>query len=151
LLCWVRPTHTANASFGANDFRHSFPYIFLFLYCTHGDYRFSLRCLLSSGILSNNVYYYSIIASTASYPLLRVRGPDKQIQNDVTQMLSVKFLIAVYLLHLTILSYKNLRLCRESMMLLEYHKKCRNFVSISKNLRDIKNCDNGGYSARPDL
>lgn len=32
-----------------------------FLSCTHGDYRFSLRCLLSWGFLSNNVYYYSFI------------------------------------------------------------------------------------------
>lgn len=33
----------------------------LFLSCTHDDYRFSLRCLLSSGFWSNNVYYYSFI------------------------------------------------------------------------------------------
>jgi hypothetical protein len=35
--------------------------VFPFLSYTHGDYRFSLRCLLSSGFLSNNVYYYSFI------------------------------------------------------------------------------------------
>ena len=38
-------------------------------------------------------------------------------------MLSVKILIAVYFLHLPFFSYKNLSLCRESLMLLEYHKK----------------------------
>src|ERR1700676_1788425 len=54
------------------------------------------------------------------------------------QMLSVKILIAVYLSHISVFSYKNSRLCRESLMLLEYHQKIGNFVSISKNLRDIK-------------
>jgi hypothetical protein len=52
----------------------------------------------------------------------RVKGPDKQIQS-VAQQLSVKFLIIIYLSHLPVISCKNLRLCRESLMLLEYHKK----------------------------
>jgi hypothetical protein len=54
---------------------------------------------------------------------LRVKGPDKQIQIGVMQMLSVKILIAVYFSHLTFFSYKNLTLCIESLILLEYHKK----------------------------
>jgi hypothetical protein len=52
-----------------------------------------------------------------------MKGLDKQIQIVATQMLSVKILIAVYLSHLPVFPYKNLRLYREYMMLLEYHQK----------------------------
>jgi hypothetical protein len=85
--------------------------------------------------------------STVSQLLLRasnwlrgeaVKVPDKQIQLFRAKMLAVNFLIAVYFSHLAFFSYKNLILCRESLMLLEYHKKIWNFVSISKNLTDIK-------------
>lgn len=50
----------------------------------------------------------------------------------------MNFLITIYSSHLPLFSCKSLRLCRESLMLLEYHPKKWNFVSISKNLRNIK-------------
>ena len=53
------------------------------------------------------------------------------------KILSVNFLIAVYFSHLPDFAYKNLRLCGESLILLEYHPKNWNFLSISKILRDI--------------
>ena len=45
-------------------------------------------------------------------------------------MLSVKILIAVYFSHLLVISYKDLGMCRESLILLEYHKKLELSVYI---------------------
>jgi hypothetical protein len=50
-------------------------------------------------------------------------GPGQTNTNCCLKMLSVNFLIAIYFSHLLVFSYKNLRLCRESLILLEYHKK----------------------------
>ena len=45
--------------------------------------------------------------------------------------MSKNFLIAVYFSHdLPVLSYKNLRLCRESLMILEYHQNIWNYISV---------------------
>jgi hypothetical protein len=66
--------------------------------------------------------------------LAKSERPGQTNTNCVTQMLlvSVKILIAVYLSHLHIFSYKNLRLCRESMILLECHKKLELCVYIKE-------------------
>jgi hypothetical protein len=66
---------------------------------------------------------------------LRVKGPDKQIQIVFSK--NRRFLIALYFSHLSIFSYKNLTLCRESLMFLEYPRIFRNFLSIAKLLSDI--------------
>jgi hypothetical protein len=50
-----------------------------------------------------------------------VKGPDKQIQ--IVFAKNRRFLIALYFSHLFVFSYKNLTLCRESLMFLEYPKK----------------------------
>jgi hypothetical protein len=64
-----------------------------------------------------------LIASVVSNLRLRVKGPDKQVQNVFARIPSVKFLIAEYFSHLLVFLHKNLGLRRESLMLLEYHKK----------------------------
>ena len=57
-------------------------------------------------------------------------GPqDKQTKKFCTQMLSANFLVAVYFSYLLVFSYYNLRLCMESLILLEYPKKW-NFLSV---------------------
>jgi hypothetical protein len=73
-----------------------------------------------------------VIASAAKHTST---GPDKQIQIVFTKI--SRFLIALYVSHLSVFSYKNLTLCRESLMFLEYPKKFRNFLSIAKLLSDI--------------
>ena len=42
---------------------------------------------------------------------------------NTTILLSVNILIAVYFSHLPVFSYKNLRLCKESLILLESYQK----------------------------
>ena len=63
------------------------------------------------------------LSELSYHHLAKRKGPDKQIQTVFTQMVTVKILIVISLSHLPFFSYKNLRLCRESLMLLEYHKK----------------------------
>ena len=64
-----------------------------------------------------------MIASVASYYSAKGEGPDKQVQNEFARMLSVNIVIPVYFLHLLMFNYKNLGLCRKSLMLLEYWKR----------------------------
>jgi hypothetical protein len=76
---------------------------------------------------------YLLIASAAKH--IRVKGLDKQIQIVFAKI--SRFLIALYFSHLSVFSYKNLTLCRESLMFLEYSKKVRNFLSTAKLPSDI--------------
>ena len=51
------------------------------------------------------------------------------------KILSVNFLITVYFSHLPVFAYKNLRLCGESLILLEYHLKK---LELSVYIKDSK-------------
>ncbi len=54
-------------------------------------------------------------------------------------MLSENLLIAIYISHFPVFSYKNLRLGGESLMLLEYHKKWElsGYIKESKGYKKI--------------
>jgi hypothetical protein len=66
-------------------------------------------------------------------------------------MLSVKILIAVYFSHLLVFSHKTLGLCRESLILLEYHKKKKNFLSEGYKVVIDFLVQNGSVGPTPDV
>jgi hypothetical protein len=59
-----------------------------------------------------------LLRAQRSIHRLREKGPDKQIQ--IVFAKNRRFLIALYFSHPSVFSYKNLTLCRESFMFLEY-------------------------------
>ena len=83
---------------------------------------FNTVAFLTYWLLQKEKVTLALIASAASNLWLRVKGPDK-----ISTKMSKNFLIAIYFSHLPVFSYKNLRLCKESLMLLEYHQKIGTF------------------------
>jgi hypothetical protein len=72
---------------------------------------------------------FRIIASAAKHTCERPR------QNVFAK--NRRFLIALYFSHHYVFSYKNLTLCRESIIFLEYPKFFETFLSKAKLLSDI--------------
>ena len=77
---------------------------------------------LHEGLVFLHITSMTLITCTYVVPTL-----SGLIASVAAKMLSVNILIAVYSSHLLVFSYKILRLCRESLILLESHQKIGSF------------------------
>jgi hypothetical protein len=72
-----------------------------------------------------NIVQHLIIASVASNPCLRVKGPDKQIQSGCSK----KKFFAIYFSHLPVVSYKSFGLRKKIRSVIGIFEKIGNFLS----------------------